>query len=72
VFEAFRFFVGHGPIQADHVGEQFFRQAVAQRQMFGASPAAGSEFNGTVAPHAQLAVAGHALEGRGHGRRCDL
>ena len=72
VFQTFGLFVGHGPIQPDHVGEEFLRQAVPQGQMFGTRPATGGEFNGAVAPHAQLAVASHALEGCGHGRRSNL
>lgn len=42
MFKALGFFVGPGPVQADDVGEQFFGEAVAKGEMFGACAAAGS------------------------------
>ena len=35
VLEALGFFVGARPFETDHVGEQFFGEAMAQNEVFG-------------------------------------
>ena len=61
MFEAFGFFMGAGPIDADHFGEKFFSQPVAQDEMLRDSLPFFGERDAATAHHAQVASARHAL-----------
>jgi len=61
VLEAFGFFVGTRPIDADHFSEKFFGEPVAQHEMLRDSLPFGREGDAAVAHHAKVAGARHAF-----------
>ncbi len=69
MFESFGFFVSFCPFEADDIGEKFFRELMAQREVLRNAASLGSEANAAIAADAEIIVAGHALQrGRDSGR----
>ncbi len=56
VLEPFGFFVRTGPLEADHIREEFFRETMPQNQCCATSLPFGAELNVAVASHPQIAA----------------
>jgi len=69
VFEAFGLFMRARPFQTDNFREKFFSEAMPKNKMLCRSLPFCRELDSSVPLHAQIAVASHAFQGRGHGRR---
>src|ERR1700722_18674059 len=71
MFEPLSGGMGARPIEANHVGKEFFGKLVTQREALGFGAALGSQSDSAVASDMQQAVARHSLERGGHGGRRD-
>ena len=69
MLEAFGFFVRAGPFETDHVGEQLFREAMAEDEVLGDFLALLGKFNLPGAAYAKIAAAGHPFQSGGDGGR---
>jgi hypothetical protein len=71
VLEALGFGVGFSPGETDDFGEKHLGELVTQHEVLGDFAAFFREKNCSAALNFDMAVAGHALDGSGDGRRSD-